>query len=70
MSLARQIASKSPVAVQGTKLAMNYARSHGIEDSSEWIRNWNASMLQTMDISENVKAKLSKTSDNPVFKDF
>jgi len=33
MSLARQIASKSPVAVQGTKLAMNYARSHGIEVS-------------------------------------
>jgi enoyl-CoA hydratase/carnithine racemase len=31
MNLARGIASNSPVAVQGTKLAMNYARSHGIE---------------------------------------
>lgn len=32
--LARKIASKSPIAVQGTKMAMNYARSHGVEVNS------------------------------------
>lgn len=78
--LARQIASKSPIAVQGTKMAMNYARSHGVEvnsiiylriklflilkESLEWMLNWNSSQLQTTDILANVKAKMNKKSSN------
>lgn len=32
MELARTIAEKSPVAVQGTKAVVNYSRDHSIED--------------------------------------
>lgn len=62
--LARKIASKSPIAVQGTKMAMNYARSLGVEESLEWMLNWNSSQLQTTDILANVKAKMNKKSSN------
>lgn len=58
--LANEISSKSPIAVQGTKLAMNYARNHGVDDSIDWILNWNQSQLQTEDIVKNIMAKMSK----------
>lgn len=58
--LAGEIASKSPIAVQGTKLAMNYARNHGVDDSIEWILTWNQSQLQTEDIVKNAAAMMSK----------
>ncbi|KAH7723614.1 enoyl-CoA hydratase/isomerase [Aphelenchoides avenae] len=60
LSLAAEIASKSPVAVQGTKLAMNYARSHSVDDSLEWMLNWNQSQLQTEDLVRNAMARGSK----------
>lgn len=37
ISLAETIASKSPIAVQGTKLTLNYARDHTIDDSLNFI---------------------------------
>lgn len=65
--LANQLATKSPIAVQGTKLAMNYVRNHGVDDSIDWILNWNQSQLQTEDIVKNVTAKMTK--QNVVFND-
>lgn len=37
MNTALKIASKSPIAVQGSKLALNYARDHSVNDSLEWM---------------------------------
>jgi enoyl-CoA hydratase/carnithine racemase len=58
--LAKAIALKSPIAVQGTKLAMNYARDHSVDDSLEWMRNWSQSQLQTEDIVANAMARAKK----------
>lgn len=35
--IANQIASKSPVAVQGTKLSLNYSRDHTVEEGLNHI---------------------------------
>ncbi|KAI3420439.1 hypothetical protein GPALN_003736 [Globodera pallida] len=58
--LGRQICAKSPVAVQGSKLAMNYARTHSVDDALDWVANWNAAQLQTEDIGVNLRTKLQK----------
>ena len=58
--LAKEIASKSPVAVQGSKIAMNYARNHSIGDSLEMMRYWNQAMLQTEDLMKTAIAIQSK----------
>ena len=36
MELAANIAAKSPVAIQGTKVNLNYARDHSIADCFEY----------------------------------
>ncbi len=36
-NLANQIAQKSPVAVQGTKVTLNYARNHSVEEALDYI---------------------------------
>lgn len=55
--MAREIARRSPIAVQGTKLTLNYSRNHNIDDSMNFIRTWNQSQLQSDDL---VKAALLK----------
>lgn len=67
IDLATRIAEKSPVAVQGAKLAMNYARNHGVDDSLDWQLTWNQSQLQTDDIILNAAAKMKK--EKAQFKD-
>ncbi|KAM9225751.1 delta(3,5)-Delta(2,4)-dienoyl-CoA isomerase, mitochondrial-like [Dugong dugon] len=59
-SLAAEISSKSPVAVQGTKVNLLYARDHPVADSLDFVRNWNMSMLQTDDIMKSVQAAMEK----------
>ena len=65
--LAQEIAAKSPVAVQGSKKGLNYARDHSIDESLEWIATWNQGMLQTEDIIKNAMAMQSK--EKPSFND-
>ena len=36
LSLANEIASKSPVAVQGSKVNLNYSRDHPVDDALEY----------------------------------
>jgi enoyl-CoA hydratase len=51
-SLAREIASKAPLAVYGCKRMINYARDHTTADGLDYIGIWNASMLQPDEIAE------------------
>ena len=44
-ALAKTIASKSPVAVQGTKANLVYSRNHSVEEGLRYVATWNSAML-------------------------
>ena len=52
MEIAREIASKAPLAVYGCKRMINYARDHTTADGLDYISIWNATFLQTEEIQE------------------
>ncbi|CAF1545627.1 unnamed protein product, partial [Rotaria sordida] len=54
ISLANVIACKSPIAVQGSKINLNYARDHTVDDNFTFVRTWNSAMLLTEDIVKNL----------------
>ena len=56
MDIAKQIASKAPLAIYGTKRIINYARDHSTADGLDYIGIWNASMLQHDEIKEAMQA--------------
>lgn len=60
MSIATEIASKSPMAVWGTKTTMHYTRDHSVADGLEFIANWNAAMFDTDDMAEAFSAQMEK----------
>jgi enoyl-CoA hydratase len=44
MGVAKDIAEKSPLAVHGSKVMINYARDHTIADGLDYIATWQAGM--------------------------
>ncbi len=60
MTIARQIAAHSPLAVTGCKAMANYARDHSTADALDYIALWNAAMLRPEDIREAYMAKSAK----------
>ena len=50
--IAKEIASKSPMAIWGTKQSMNFSRDHSVADGLEYIATWNAAMFDTDDMDE------------------
>ncbi|KAI4684326.1 uncharacterized protein J4E84_006314 [Alternaria hordeiaustralica] len=60
--LAALIASKSPVAVLGTKEIINYSRDRPISEGLNYTAVWNAAMLQTADVKDAMMSGLKKTS--------
>lgn len=67
LATALEIAAKSPLAIWGTKVAMNYARDHSVDDSLEQIATWQSGMFQPADMVEAFTAKADKRE--PVFPD-
>jgi enoyl-CoA hydratase len=67
LETAREIAGKSPLAVWGTKVAMNYARDHSVDDALDQIATWQAGMFQPADMMEAFTAKAERRE--PVFPD-
>ena len=55
------LAQRSPIAVQGTKVVMNYARDHSVADGLNHIAEWNSAMLQAADLMQSAQAALMKT---------
>ncbi|HCB37307.1 MAG TPA: crotonase/enoyl-CoA hydratase family protein [Acidimicrobiaceae bacterium] len=49
---AKEIAARSPMAIWGTKRALNYSRDHSVADGLEYIATWNAGMLDPDDMTE------------------
>ena len=61
MGIAKDIAEKSPLAVHGSKVMINYARDHSIADGLDYIATWQAGMFNPeVDVAESLKAKAAK----------
>lgn len=60
LELAGLIATKSPVAVQGTKQIINYSRERTVADGLHYTAVWNAAMLQTQDVKDAMLSGLQK----------
>ncbi|CAN8106276.1 unnamed protein product [Discula destructiva] len=58
--MAELLASKSPVAVQGTKEILNHARDHSVDESLRYTAIWNMGMLQSDDVSAALLSGLQK----------
>ena len=56
MGVAREIASKAPLAIYGLKQIMNHSRDNRTADTLDYIALWNASMLKTDEIHEAMQA--------------
>ncbi|KAK0728433.1 ClpP/crotonase-like domain-containing protein [Lasiosphaeria miniovina] len=59
--LARLLASKSPVAVQGTKELLNHGRDHSVEDNLRYTSIWNSVALQSSDLKVALLSGIQKT---------
>ena len=57
LDTAREIAEKSPLAVWGSKVALNHARDHGVDAALEHVATWQAGMFQAADLQESLAAK-------------
>jgi enoyl-CoA hydratase/carnithine racemase len=61
MDIAKDIAEKSPLAVHGSKVMVNYARDHSITDGLDYIATWQAGMFNPeADVMESLRAKGEK----------
>ncbi|KAF9025545.1 Delta2-dienoyl-CoA-isomerase [Hymenopellis radicata] len=60
LNLAKAIASKSPVAVAGTKRLISHAIDHSIAQSLDYTAIWNSAALQTNDLAEIRTAMMEK----------
>jgi enoyl-CoA hydratase len=60
LETAREIASKAPLAVAGSKAMINYARDHTIKDSLDYIAVWQVGMFAPAHMQEAFKAKQEK----------
>lgn len=65
---AREIASKTPLSVHGSKVMINYARDHSLADGLDYIATWQAGMFNPeTDMKEALTARLEKRE--PRFED-
>ena len=62
MLIAANIASKSPLAIRGTKEMILYARDHSVTDSLNYVATWNAAMLMSTDLQEAMMSGMQKKS--------
>ena len=60
MATAHEIASKNPVAVSGSKVMINYARDHSIDDALDYIAVWQTGMLAREHMKEAFESQAQK----------
>lgn len=58
--LAGEIASKSPLAVAGTKAILNHSRDHTIADGLDYVATWNSGQLMGEDLMKAATAALTR----------
>ena len=64
MDIAKEIASKPPLAVYGCKRIITYSRDHSTEDSLDNIAIWNMSMLNPSEMMEAMMSGKQKRVGN------
>jgi enoyl-CoA hydratase len=62
--IAAEIASRSPLAVWGSKEMITYARDHSVRDGLDHIATWQAGMFHSQDMIEELSAKAGKRATN------
>ena len=67
MEVAKEIASKGPLAIAGSKESLNYGRDHTVEESLNHIALWNNAMGIGDEMSVAFKSKAEKK--DPEFED-
>lgn len=60
MEIAREIASKSPLAVVGSKEMLKYGRDHSVADGLNFVATWASAMLTGADLREGLTAQAEK----------
>ena len=60
LEIAQRIASKSPLAIHGTKEMINYTRDHSVADSLQYMAAWQTGMFQPTDLMESFGAQMEK----------
>lgn len=58
--IALEIASKSPLAVAGTKAILNHSRDHTIDDGLDYVATWNSGQLLGEDLMKAATAALTR----------
>lgn len=69
IDLAKMIVTKSPIAVQGSKVCLRYSRDHSVYDGLRFMANWNMTMLQSEDLMKATNAVVNKSEQPPEFAD-
>lgn len=59
-AMASEIASSSPLAVQGIKQVMNYADERAVLDGERYVAVWNAAFLASNDLVEAIQSFMEK----------
>ena len=67
LATAKEIASKAPLAVTGSKVMINYARDHSLKDGLDYIAVWQTGMFSGAHMGEAFKARAEKR--DPVWQD-
>jgi len=67
LTVARQIASKSPISIRGTKVILQHTRDHSVDTALEFMARWNSTHLLSEDLTETFRALMQK--GQPVYKD-
>lgn len=60
-AIAATIATKSPLAILGTKQALQFGNHATIEQGLDYIATWNAGLMSNLDIQSGVAAAMKKT---------
>lgn len=59
--VAQSIRQKAPVAMSGSKAALNWARDHSVADALEWSARTQSALWSTADISASIKARQTRS---------
>jgi enoyl-CoA hydratase len=60
-AIAKAIASKSPLAIRGTKEMVLYSRDHSVSEGLNYIATWNSGMMSQVDMQAGIQAQMNKT---------
>ncbi len=59
-AMAAEIATNSPLTVEGVKAVLQYSEEHNTADGLEYVAQWNSSFLRSNDLGEAAQAFLEK----------